>query len=74
MYHALTCIDKQAARAISDNDKHSDHKTSKKKQLNKKTTNNNKIQRLERSGGGGGGGGGGAGGRKYTIHTASQNM
>ena len=27
-YHALTCI--QAARAMSDNDKHSDHKTSKK--------------------------------------------
>ena len=63
MYHALTCIDNKQLAPISDNDKHSDHKTSKKQ--NK--TNNNKIQRLER-------GGGGVGGRKYTIHTASQNI
>ena len=56
MYHALTCIDNNQ---ISDNDKHSDHKTSKTKQT---ITRFNVLR---------GAGGVGAGGRKYI---ASQNM
>ena len=73
MYHALTCLDRQAAHATSDNDKHSDHKTSKKKKTTK--TNNNKIQCLQRGGGGGGGGGGrGKEIHQPSIHTADQNI